>query len=131
MFKRLAALLLGLMLVTASGHAQGILFLCQMDGQLRRECCCKKAGPAGQGLPALERDDSCCEVRASEVSNGSAVLRSEAVKHDAPVPFFWVPPSSPAPKPRASTIAALPVGARAPPRAVRLPLYLVTSRYLI
>ncbi len=46
---RLATSLLALVMFATSGMIGGVVYLCLMDGQVRSQCCCKKAQATGEG----------------------------------------------------------------------------------
>lgn len=131
MVARFAASLLALLVFMTSGTIGGVAYLCLMDGQVRSECCCRKA-QAEQDNDCAEvvRADDCCEVRVTKASHAPA--RVEATKHQVqPAPLLATLPFVTQIEPSAIQQASLPPGARGPPPDSGPSLFIWNCSYLI
>lgn len=128
---RLAASLLAVVMFATSGAIGGVAYLCLMDGQVRSECCCKKAqAETDEDCAKVERADDCCEVRVTKVDHQPA--RLEATKqHVQPLPMVATLPSLVRLVPPTTDEANLPPGARGPPPGNGPPLFIWNCSYLI
>lgn len=128
---RFAASLLALLVLATSGMVGGTAFLCLMDGQVRSECCCKKAqAEADDDCARVVRANDCCEVRVTKAEHQAA--RVEATKHQVqPVPLVAMLPAVAQLLRPATQEANLPPGARGPPFDHGPPLFVRNCSYLI
>ncbi len=132
MYFRVAAVLVAISLVLATGMASSVTYLCLMDGQTRTTCCCSasRAEAADEGAK-VERDHRCCEVRVSALAQSPATTQ-HGVQHDAQ-PLVLLASQSQAldVPPLTSRDRVVPVGARAPPRGTGARIFVLNCRYLI
>ena len=133
MASRLAALLVALVLVVATGMGRSVSYLCLMDGQVLSACCCKKAqaAEAKSDCPKVERQ-GCCEVRVAEATEAPATTR-DGLPHDhLPVPLALAVLPSAVDVPHPSSRDVVPgIGARAPPYGIGPPIFVWNCSYLI
>ena len=122
-----------MVLVFATGMARSVSYLCRMDGQLHSTCCCKPSKAAKQSDEnRLKRGNQCCEVRVSEASQPLATTKDGPQQDWLRVPLAWGAFSSSIHIPRptgAEVLSAL--GARAPPRGIGPPIFILNCSYLI
>ncbi len=133
MAPRFAAIGVALVLVFATGAARSISYLCRMDGQLRSACCCKASKAAKQSdQPTVRRGSQCCEVRVSEASQPPAATHDDLQQERLPTLLAWgtLPYSLHVPRPTDRDVRPA-LGARAPPRAIGPPIFILNCSYLI
>jgi len=128
---QLAAGLLALVMFATSGAIGGVAYLCLMDGQVRSECCCKKAdAETDDSCAKIVRADDCCEVRVTSADHLPA--RVEATKqHVQPLPMVATLPAVVRVARPTTEEANLPPGARGPPPGSGPPLFVWNCSYLI
>jgi hypothetical protein len=132
MASRFTIIAVTLVLVFSTGLARSISYMCPMDGQLRSACCCKKAKTTHSDRPKLERNKQCCEVRVSEASQPPAMSKDGAERDRLPTPLAWgtFSPSIHAARPTGTEVLPA-LGARAPPRGIGPPIFVLNCSYLI
>ena len=133
MASRLAAIVVTLVLVVASGVARSVSYLCLMDGQVRSACCCNKAQAerAEADGPKVERQ-GCCEVRVSEATQAPATTKEVLQNDRLPVELALASHPPTLDVPRLTSRDLLPgIGARAPPHGMGPPIFVRNCRYLI
>lgn len=126
------ALTLTVVLVFTTGSRHALAYLCSMDGQVHTACCCQRDKAEPRTGQKLEQDDACCKVQVSETAPMPATTKDGAEKGRLPL-VLAAETFAPAPEAHhpESHELTLPVGARAPPRAVGPPLYALNCSYLI
>lgn len=132
MFARVAAAFLALILLVTSGVTGGRSYRCLMNGQVRSECCCKKAANRNQGEGArVERADRCCEVHVTEGTRLPATARDGLSSDSAALPLLAILPVAVEVVPARSQESALPFSARGPPHRAGPPLFIWNCSFLI
>lgn len=132
MFSRLAAVLIALVLVAATGMARSVSYLCSMDGQVRSACCCKQHDEQESAdSPKVERP-GCCEVRVSEATQAPATTKDGLQNEELPVPLALATIAPTINAPRKGIRDVVPgIGARSPPLRVGPPIFVWNCSYLI
>jgi hypothetical protein len=119
-------------LLTLAGLVPGsvvreVLFVCAMDGEIHRACCCP--AEAENNLPELQRPQ-CCDIRVVEGSvvpgTTSRAPDLDSAGTSAVLVFFAEPPAR-----AAFARAEPPPAATGPPPALGPPVYIQRCSFLI
>lgn len=132
MSARLAAAFLALILLVTSGVTGGRSYLCLMSGQVRSECCCKRAATKDKGGGArIERADRCCEVHVTDGTRLPATARDGLSNDSAALPLLAILSVAMEVVPARAQESVLPFSARGPPRRTGPPLFISNCSLLI
>lgn len=133
MFSRIAAALFALTLVLTTGAGPAFAHFCAMTQSSRGHCCCHKsqAERADQKGPQFERDMRCCQLRVTDPSKPTVLVRdAQTVEQPLLGVVATLPSALTLPTPRSSE-QFLPLGARAPPVPTGPPLFIRNLSLLI
>ncbi len=132
MVNRLTAVVLAGAMLVPSGAIGAVLYLCQMDGEVRTSCCCDEAAAAaGEGPCTAIESASCCDVRVAEADRVPMTVVHVVDSLQAPVGVA-VATFAPA-RGLQSRLGGrgMVLGARGPPAGLGPPIFVRDCSYLI
>ncbi len=127
---RLSALVLTLALFVTSGFAGSFVYLCRMDGEVHKFCCCENPEAGTSGVCAQVKPMCCCEVKLEKDEPPPAALAHKTLELD--LTTLSVIPSTLHLEDLSPNPASLPLIKPLPPLLdTSRPIYLQVCSYLI